>query len=324
MENQNQPKKHHFVPECYLEKFSDNGNIYRFDPNLTHQVKKPILNRKNISGICYYEDFYTIDDNIPDKDEFLSMLGDVLGIEKIVNGSWENKYDSMLDQLLTGNLTRIECVEFSEFIIHLKLRNPFYLESIIKPNKDKWLEQTGIEIADEMEKDSRYNYLTKEDKTMFMGWLTERAKNQSAFSKRIQLTLLLHRWSSIKEGAYIDHMIDCGWQIMVAPDPHEFVTSDNPGYTLELSSGNVQNTKFTDGFAFHFPLTSKYCLLITDDIPKSEAWNKSGIKEISKRFVTPQMLHLVNFLSMQKINKIVLSKSKLPMDNLAECVLLSD
>lgn len=319
----NQPRKHHYVPECYLRNFSNNGFIYRLNPNLTYEVKKPILNRRNISAICYYEDFYTIDESIPDKEEFLSLLGSTLGIETRVNTSWENKFGSMLNHLLTGKYSRQECVDFAEFIVHLKFRNPYYLNKIIVPNKDKWLDQTSEEISIELCNDKRYDYLSKENKEVLMDFVTNSAKKNSSYAKRILLSLVLNRWKTDKEGEYIPHMINYGWQILEAENGCEFITSDNPGFTIEMDTGTVQNTKFTDRFAFHFPLTSKQCLLISDEISVSNAWNENGFKEIPIRPVSVEMVQWINFYSMQLINKMVIAKNSDPLKYLADCVLKS-
>ena len=56
----NKPKKHHYVPECYLNEYSEDKDLYCLDLPLLLERGKVSVKSRNPSQVCYLLDFYSL------------------------------------------------------------------------------------------------------------------------------------------------------------------------------------------------------------------------------------------------------------------------
>ncbi|RIW11722.1 DUF4238 domain-containing protein, partial [Algoriphagus lacus] len=118
------PKKHHFVPECYLNEYSGGKDLYCLDLKLLFERKKIHVGKKNPSQICYSPNFYTIKD-LPfyDFDGYEELFLESKAFKKL-----EDDYRLIINNLLKNKkVSRIEGAMISDFILNLKIRNPIFL-----------------------------------------------------------------------------------------------------------------------------------------------------------------------------------------------------
>ncbi|OOG72247.1 DUF4238 domain-containing protein, partial [Algoriphagus sp. A40] len=58
----NKPKKHHFVPECYLKQFGNESKLYCSNLEILKKYEKLNNPQKDPGQICYEIDLYTINE----------------------------------------------------------------------------------------------------------------------------------------------------------------------------------------------------------------------------------------------------------------------
>ena len=190
------PIKHHYVPQCYLKKFSlDKINVHYYDKELCK------CDKSEINEICQLKNFYKLSQSAPyyiETDFFANNYEDKLGkilayFEKIDTSVKQFPYDKDLRQ----NLSRQIVLQY--------MRTPFYRDT-----------------KSENELNAYYKLMIRIlRKCNFEGSEIEfKANNKAEFHK----TLLL-------ENEYIDDIIediaDANWELLYASSD-EFYTSDNP------------------------------------------------------------------------------------------------
>lgn len=254
----NNPQKHHFVPECYLKGFADSkGQLWR--KNLKYDTVKSCAP----AGICYKDHLYTILGG----DKTVTGIGsrDAYYIEKNIFGKQEAAYPRHRDKVISFSMVpRIvpsqTYISFLDFLITLKRRNPYHLDrqsellkSVIDVNMQKFKLQPvlakicnaiGIDLeGDAYFKTYDHENLKKPDFLRNAG-LRRFVDKEQRLLKDLRDFLLKYRQT-----------------ILYAPLGKTFVTSDNPGFTInhnELHSFGG----FVEGFQFVFPVSSKACLMI--------------------------------------------------------------
>ena len=250
------PGKHHFVPEVYLKEFSNSQK------QLSH-LKKGFskITNKTIAQVCYKLDYFKLhsQDNL-----LLYKLNDYYHIEKNVFKKHENRYFKLLKRLTHPALTLVsvsksEVILFIEILTTIKRRNPTYREQSISNYKNyvtsekfKQDAEIGIELSMKLDTIDPIEYFenyikeatTSENKQSDM-YLRGFLDNENKIAQNVANTLLQYK-------LYMYH----------APFGSEFITSDNPGFTLLQSGELISFGGLGLPFKFVFPLTPKHCLFI--------------------------------------------------------------
>ncbi|MBD0360687.1 MAG: DUF4238 domain-containing protein, partial [Nitrososphaeraceae archaeon] len=309
MKNSQKAKRHHFVPECYLKNFIVDKNLYTLD---IYKVQKGYNVRPKPSQpamICYYEDFYKIGPDFADKLFKLNQY-DELFIETDVLRKLEGKYGSLYQKITSLNeLSFTEAVSVSDFIIQMKLRNPYHLQRYLEEHKDEYIDTIMNSIYEKsFMKEDHFAHIPKEIQKFVYDDVRESSKADVSYAKKIQLYGLIQRYSENDErnNIFREAIIKSEWLLLVSPSngPY-FITSDNPGFSINPHDNLINNTRFREGFAFYFPLSPRFCLLITDILFDDNAYVKKQSKAILKMNVDGNSVIEVNDKSIQCINKLL-------------------
>jgi len=251
------PKNHHFVPEVYLKEFANSlKQIFSL------RKKTSNINIKTVGQICYKPNYFKFHSN-----DYLTIhnINDHYYIEKNVFKKHENSFPKLVKKVTEPSISattvsKSELAFFFEILITIKKRNPTYRERIISNYKnylvsDQFRKDTeaGIELAKSIDKIDPVEYienyinevLTDENKQSDI-YLRRFLDDQSANTQGVINKLLEHR-------IYMYH----------APFGSQFITSDNPGFTLLPNGELLYFGGLSSEFKFIFPLTPKCCLFIS-------------------------------------------------------------
>src|ERR1700744_940439 len=139
---QNQPKDHHYVPVCYLKNFCDeSGKLASLNlANLKKGYSTPIKHFYP-KQICYVKNYYEITQEL--RHEFSSLVDyDDLFVESEVLNGIESHYPRLFDQIIRNRfLLPDDANMMADFMIQLKLRNPYWRDYIVAKNIDKWIDE---------------------------------------------------------------------------------------------------------------------------------------------------------------------------------------
>lgn len=310
MTGQQQAKKHHFVPRCYLKNFVRDGkvcvlNVRKVTTGINHYVKAV-----SPKAICFLEDFYKIKPNDLNL-QFKLDAHDELFVESKILKNLEDRYaKTLFDNLINCDyLSLREASDMSDFIIQIKLRNPYWLSESMK-TKDKTIDSAMKSLYDEkFHADERFAHLPMEIKRSVADYVKQQNKSNPDFTKMMQLYALIQRASDISESnsRVKKAIIDCEWKIFIAPDQGpKFITSDNPGFATAKDNLNY-NTKFTDGFVFFFPLSPDYCLIIGDAALDHSLSRGHTVKKIQKIEVEAAIVIMINDKAIQRVNELLIA-----------------
>jgi Protein of unknown function (DUF4238) len=300
--------RQHYVPRCYLKGFSDeNGFLFSVNLKVIGKNYKEKPKQKNISSICFLDDHYNIF-NEYDSTIFRFNQYDELYLESTVFGKTESKYKEIRDRILLGNNVTSEDINyFADFIVQLKLRNKFWYENILKKNSKEWIQNSMNNILQEMEEKGLFSHIPKGIKQLKINEIKLKNILDEDFPKKIQLHSLIERHNPNNPHNIIIRkaLLLASWVIWEVPETskHFFITSDNPGYSIGIS-GEPENTRFKDKFTFYLPLTSRHCLVITDD----EKCNR--LPTISKYLVSENTVRVMNLHTCHIINERILGERK--------------
>ena len=277
-----EPKNHHYVPKVYLKEFSNSFKQF------FQKIKKHgNITIKSISQVCYEEYYFKLhkEDNL-----FLTKFKDHNYIEKNVFKKQENQYPKLLKKITFPSLSlisisKLDASAFLETLITIKRRNPTYRKVIIEDFKkmvtsDKFRAQAeqGFEISrkiDKIDPELFFENYVKES--------TTNVEKQSDF----YLQVFLDQENRTTENT-VQLLMKYRIYVYHAPFGIEYITSDNPGYTLMQDGRLFSFGAFGMPFTFIFPLTPKCCLLIKYTHQEEDKFNLNKnihVVHASKQFV---------------------------------------
>ncbi len=309
MNQPQKPRKHHFVPQCYLRLFLNDDHLFILDiAKVKGNVKKEIKTATP-GQICYLPDYYTLIPSAVSNTFRLHEHHDMF-IEQDVFLTLENKYAKIVSLLIEKNeLSVKELILLSDFIIQLKLRNPYWKEKVVEGKKSEWLNAAMDDITARARKDTRFSKIPDEVKEKLLDNLRKANIENPHFAKEAQHFSLIQRFSpdNPNNTQVRETLLNCGWQLFKAPDKGPFfITSDNPGVGCG-KEGTTHNTKFKDGFFFFLPLTPQFCLVITDEDMDNTLLNKKLSKKISCVPVNKEVVLLINDRTIQVANNLLIA-----------------
>jgi len=268
-------RKHHYIPECYLANFTEDGKgIWVYD-KMNHKAFQ-----QSISNIFYSKDFYRIkEDDIPDN---LKCKVNPLSLEKdFFAEEIESNYNTFLksliqiiDELIEKDIRNV-CLSEEDihatalFLVLQFLRTPKAREVIIDNHNDTM--QQIIKALDGIRPQNDFA------KTM---------KLQAEIEASIDYPpIFLHASRSFANDLVVkkftEDLVNNIWQIYVSPSGY-FYSSDNPIIIERTNS----NTEYIDmglnsyGVVVTFPLTKKIMVRIYE----RRAFNDM-LKQINKQIV---------------------------------------
>ncbi len=296
------------MPECYLKPFEEEGQFYVLDIQKLRKGYNEFPKGSNASKICYLEDFYRLE-----FDEYMNNAKageDDLFIESKVLTQLEGKYGGLINRLIKDQvLSRKDCVDLCDFIIQLKLRNPYWLKNTIEENKNDWLDKLSGQLYEEKFKlDPRFAGMPDDYKELVYLLAVEERKADAKFSKKMHQFSLIERFAtdSKRNEKFRRQIIDCVWQIYKCPPNGPFfITTDNPGVSIGHDN-LLYNTKFIGGFIFYLPLSPQYCLTISDALKDHFYSSEQDSKQIFTVDIEGSHVIEVNDRVIQRINKLLI------------------
>lgn len=320
--NPNPPARHHFVPRCYLTKFMDGDHLFILDLlNVLNGLKeRPKESHPN--KICLDENFYKIKSEHQHTNFKLEEY-DGLYVESTVLHEVENKYNNAFERLISGGALPMEtAVYFSDFMIQMKIRNPYWLNNVIAKNKDKWIDDCiqQLILEDKGKIDSIFNRLPEEWQKFAVELVRSEQKGNKTFEKQMQLFGLIQRSGGDNERneKYRDVIVNSKWQLWIAPENGPFfITSDNPGFARDIF-GQTYNSYFTGESVFYIPMAPQYCLVI-DGINRDNSYkDQRAEKEVQTLTVTAVQVISLNNYVYKNINKLLIGYDKVYLSQIVE------
>lgn len=271
-----EPIKHHFVPQCYLKKFSlDNKKVNYYDKVLH------ICGNEDIERMCQIPNLYKLSQSAPyyiETDFFANNYEDKLG--RILTHF--ETIDIDLDKIPYDKNHRIN---LSRQIVLQYMRTPFYRDAKSENELTAY-----YELLKQILK--RYNFEVEE--------IEFKANNKAEFHK----TLLL-------ENEIIDDIIkdiaDANWELLYTSSS-EFYTSDNPVAVVAKNDVHVAYCEAIKYFSeIYYPLNSKLILHIIANKPNS-------YKKINRRICKQKELSVINKFIIDNAKRYVIYKEKFNQD----------
>ncbi|HQT22884.1 MAG: hypothetical protein B7X86_06955 [Sphingobacteriales bacterium 17-39-43] len=200
MKNQQRTKKHHFVPECYLKNFIKEGCLFTLDVRKVQKGFNTLCKEGQPAMICYLEDYYKIDSGSLNN-QFQLDGYENLFIETDVLTSLEGKYGELWNKItMKQELTMDEAVNMCDFIIQMKLRNPYWFEYTLKKYKEAWIDSAMNSIyREKFMTNPRFAHIPENIQKLICEYVRDDNKNDVTFSKKMQLFGLIQRYSENPE-----------------------------------------------------------------------------------------------------------------------------
>ena len=265
---QNQPKRHHYIPQFFLKYFSqDQANLWVFDR------EKKAYRFQDTRKIASENKFYTY--TVKGKEENLEgIFGMIEGLAKPI-----------LDKLIQkSEITMQEKADFSMFLAALRVRIPYF---------KKWSEEGGEKMYKKYNqiafsnREHVENLIKKSGKTVtkkevdeLMDFATDESKYSVKFPPgywiKTMLTLSLD---------LADIFIDSNWDVYHFDRQYALVTSDNPVVLVPPKNYHpfYGYGLATPGTVKVISLSSSVCLVTKEltNMPEiiHKDWNK---KDLSK------------------------------------------
>ena len=306
--------KQHFLPKCYLDEFTNaDGNIFRLDYFLYKAGRNVYPASKTTSQVCYDFDIYTLNKTISTEFESYREKNKYY-IEQDIFWKYENKYLYLIRKVeKLGRLTQSETKLFLRFLVSIKTRNPYILNSDSGENQslnDAFNEFSIEFLSGQFE---GYANLTTEHKQSVLTKLEKHTNKSTEFKKNADLMAII--WRETEPNSILDRIVEklilYEWAIVNTTLNLAFITTDNPGFCYDAKN-IVHNTKFSEGL-FVFPLTPEHCLIISDKTFDVQFY----LNPTNKHFFNCELdeatlikfVNSTNCKSLANINKLIISNS---------------
>jgi hypothetical protein len=288
----NEPIDQHYIPKVYLKAFANAQKVlYQLKKN-HHKVTQT-----TVSKICYSPHYFTIQ---REETKQMHQIKDAYHIEKNAFKKQENRYEKLLKKFSVPHLSnylisRSEAREFLDILTTIKRRNPA-VRKILSANYLEYFNSDalrkdiapGLELDKELEGTDPEEYLQK--------FILE-LNNDPKRIHDLYLTSFLGKERRVTEKV-LDTLMQFKLYIHFAPIGSQFITSDNPGFTV-VDDIVTNYGGLSQEFMFIFPLTPTCCLLI-------DASEKDDPLSLSKTIHTKH----VDVSSVSLTNKSTLSVAR--------------
>jgi hypothetical protein len=316
----------HFLPQCYLNEFCQNGKLFKIDCSVLKYYKTPYPREATPASICYGRDFYTLTSEFKEMYRAYKDL-DPLFLEKQFH-KYENTYPEIIKKINNGNayLDTSDAIKFLFSCIDIKLRNDYYRDASHFNQKAALLDSVYDQELKEQELFTKINMRINIDKDSFDNALSARRNkllSDPHFNKHTHLMSLISRYQ-LKSGIHdviVSNLLFYKWKFFISNN--KFITSDNPGWSLDTNSV-VHNTKYDKGFQFIMPITGSRCLAITDVEFDLDYYNDPAKKLIYAGYASDDTIDRLNRLSINHFKRYLFAPSKEVGDEISKIIRLSD
>ncbi|WP_119079466.1 DUF4238 domain-containing protein [Chitinophaga alhagiae] len=313
----NQPKRHHFVPECYLKHFISGTHLQVLNIRNVQKWGKIDIEPRQPAGICYIEHYYTIQ---PSKENVTFNLTRYpkLYIEVDLFRILEGIYSELVRNLIgSTEINRDDAIRISDFIIQIKIRNPKWKDTmtdILRTSIDN-IVQSIIENPDYSEK-----FNTKDPEILeAIGKLAkDRILSEPALIERAQQMSIIERYeeASNRNFEFRKAIVDSKWSLLTAPKKGPFfITTDNPG--VGVHNNKIFNTNFVEG-EFYFPISYMHCLVI-HNVEQDYCFSDSApLKKIVVQVADSNTVFRINDFIIQTADKLIIASDDWYLSRMAK------
>jgi len=321
MEQREIIKVQHFLPQCYLQGFAgDNGKLQTLNLELLLEHGKiPYPREFTPAQLCYEDDFYTLGEGMETFN--VKDVADKYTIEKRFH-AYENKYRDLISKIEKGGVLQSDDAAFLiRIIFDLKFRNKYFRDKFIAPRQAEVVNEASDEIRELIVNDpdylSKYEGATEAEILTLSDDIRKKLLNDPDFKKNAHLSALYRQ-----EDGYADalnmltpKLLHCQW--VVLKSDHQFVSNDNPGCSMDKNS-LIHNSYFERDFMFFIPLTSSFCLTISDAGIDMDHYNDPRYKRFPVVKAPQSMIDSSNNFAFRHFNKFVYGRDKNLLSQLAK------
>jgi hypothetical protein len=249
----NKPKRHHYLPQFYLESFCRNGGFWVFDRQVNEyrqQTPKNTALQKN-----YYS--FEVEDGSTD-----TRIETLLAV---VEGHGKQAISKLIDR---KSLSKEEKEELSLFVALMMNRVPDFENSVNKLQEHVIRKMADMMFSDEKRAQAVMDQYSKDTGKESKGT----AKDLVDFYKSGEFEIVVHRNQSLFLMLTLSNDLanlfrQMNWIVLHAPDKTSFVTTDNPVILLPPKGYKPNFYGFgliTKGARKIFPLSANTCLFMLD------------------------------------------------------------
>ncbi len=262
--NQQNPKKHHYVPECYLKEFCNKNNqlFKRKKDNLKTTACYP-------AQVCYDTDYFKFNLNEVSN---LNDIKDAYIIERSAFKNQENQYRKLVkkikevDEQIDIRLSIDEYRLLLKTLLTIKRRNPStrnqLLNNLIDTHKNEAIIQEYVNELKNQATKIGYQ-LSPNLIDRVKEYVLTKGQNEE-YQKGLYLMGFVDHKNYFVFDNIIDDIISIKPFLLFAFDKNEFITSDNPGF-FRFNDKTVSIGGLNGSFEFFFPITPEICLYLNSD-----------------------------------------------------------
>ncbi|OKL39694.1 hypothetical protein A3841_00230 [Pontibacter flavimaris] len=303
--------KHHYLPECFIKNFTEDGKTYILDMFIFNKIKQykpdasPSINPRSPGSICYIPDLHVLEESFKKRFPAYALLNE-LALENDIFGCLETEYGRIFPCIEKRQRLNIsQAITFIKFLISLKLRNPYRVKSIditsyLKDESINSLIEVGLSI---------YPNLPASVFRELIDSIAEEYSNDPSFIEQYFKGGLLRRHLP---GGLLEKitskLISYKWYLLEACTGANFISSDNPGFSI--SDNKSFNTKYDSNFSFFFPLSSTFCLYISDNDLENDGFFGGDEKLFIHQVISEQCVNEINEIGFRYKYRYIFAKKK--------------
>jgi hypothetical protein len=252
-------EKQHTVPKAYLREFTRDNKGFFFEAD----IKTEKTRNAHVNNVCYQSDFY----NMPSP---LLQRYDLSQADYLERNAF--LYESKMPDVYRVNRQRSAYIDRSHFqilvdaYISQKQRTFSYRKELEQnePLRAESLDNVLNKFKTEIESHPILNKLAF-DFNKYSEDFRTRMLNDKDQPRSIQLAGIYESSKGRSDTVSEIHLrlMNMNFQIIEAPDGHYFVTSDNPGFSLETRTDgryNIWNMAFMKVDNIIYPVNSKQAI----------------------------------------------------------------
>lgn len=315
------PIAQHFVPKSYLKQFTNTkGQLFTLNSRLLNEGRKVVpSNAKTPAQIGYGKNFYTLNPKT------VNVLGKRIDtqlrpmfLEIDVFSKYENDISILIKKMIVlGYLNRPDAIRFARILIDLKFRNKF-LRGYIEKKSPALIDQTLKDVKRGWIKRLKKAKISKRELRAIkknMSTAGKKYAQEEGLSQKLHNDFLVNKALSGNpvRDQQAEILLSYQWSIYTAGGTQKFITSDNPGYTIDIANGTIQHSKLEEDFVMYFPLDPDHCLCITDKLFDQNGDSK--LKHLIPLRIAPERIRLLNQYACERATEFVIADSKLQLEN---------
>ena len=234
----NTPIKQHYVPQAYLNFFTDKSNYFHVYLN-----KEKKIIRQSPKSTAFQRNFYTLDRDGNKNYE----------IEKFFAENVDNLYRPVIQKIESHEpLSETDKINLTTFIAFQYLRTPDQRDNINR-NYVKSYKTRAKLLASSMNANNHLKRLPQSDRDSYVSFIEDKE-----IMNNIPKEISLKHMFDFKDDL-ISILMKHDFKILEAPEKGEFITSDNPYCMIpergSIGFGAINTVKL-------FPLTPKFLLIL--------------------------------------------------------------